>query len=103
MADMRAPRVAWFVDLIVHEAPVNAARRAGVSAVRRDVALTNGRVMVVVADHGRGHSFEGRYGDATLAALGLGPAALWEGTTHLGGSLTMDSTGAGTRLDISLP
>jgi signal transduction histidine kinase len=96
-------RLANEVYLLVHEALVNAARHAGASWVSLEVAHTNGRVTIAVADDGHGHSFKGRYDGATLATLGLGPATLRERTTHLGGSLTMDSTDAGTRLEISLP
>ena len=90
------------VYFLIHEALVNAARHSGASVLRLEVALGDGRVTIVVADNGHGFPFKGRYDLVTLTALHVGPATLKERVAQLDGSLTVDSTERGTRLEISL-
>ena len=98
------PSRCWHeVYLLVHEALVNAARHAGASLAKLDVAIKDECVTIVIADDGHGFGFKGRYDQATLAALRLGPATLRERAALLGGNLTLDSTERGTRLEISFP
>jgi len=91
------------VYLLLHEALVNAARHSGAQVLRLEAALRDGEVAIVVVDEGRGFPFKGRYDLAALTALGLGPATLKERVAMLDGSLTVDSTERGTRLEISVP
>jgi len=104
-SDLDALPTRWAseVYLLVHEALLNAARHAGASLVKLDVTIKDGCVTIVIADDGHGFGFKGRYDQATLAALRLGPATLRERATLLGGNLTLDSTERGTRLEISFP
>jgi signal transduction histidine kinase len=88
---------------IVHEALVNAARHACASAVCAALELQNGHVWISVADNGRGFPFRGRYNLSALISLQLGPVMLKDRVASLGGTLALDSTAAGSRLDICLP
>jgi signal transduction histidine kinase len=89
--------------LIVHEALVNAARHAQARLVSAEIAADDGAVRITVADDGRGFPFRGRYDQAALAAMESGPVSLRKRVAALGGSLSLDSSDAGTRLDIRLP
>jgi signal transduction histidine kinase len=91
------------VYLVVHEALVNAARHAGASSVSVHLTLEDAAVGISIADDGRGFPFKGRYTHATLAAQRLGPATLVERTAALDGTLVLESTHRGTRLEITLP
>ena len=91
------------ICLIVQEAVVNAARHAGASEVRVDVARANGDVQVVVTDNGGGFPFQGEYDHAALTALQLGPVILKERVKSVGGTVAIRSSSAGARLDIRLP
>jgi signal transduction histidine kinase len=88
---------------IVREALVNAAKHAHASAVRVEVDVRDSLAHITVADNGRGFSFRGRYDHAALTELRLGPISLKERVASLGGSLIIDSTEAGARLEIGLP
>jgi signal transduction histidine kinase len=95
--------LAYDICFIVQEALVNAARHASASEVRVDVGRENGNVHVAVADNGRGFPFEGDYDQAKLDALHLGPAMLKERIRSLRGTLAIQSSRSGARLDIRLP
>ena len=56
-----------------------------------------------VADNGRGFRFHGTYDHATLTEMKLGPVVLKERIASLRGSLAINSTESGARLDITLP
>jgi signal transduction histidine kinase len=88
---------------IVRETLVNTAKHAHASAVRVEVDVRDSFAHITVADNGRGFSFRGRYDHAALTQLRLGPVSLKERVASLGGSLIIDSTEAGARLEIGLP
>lgn len=88
---------------MVHEALVNTARHAGASTGRVEIEAGDDRVRITVADDGRGFPFHGRYDHAALATLKLGPVSLRERIASLGGSLAIESSEAGARLEIRLP
>ena len=68
------------------------------------IRVTEGdQVRVIVADDGRGFRFHGHYDHATLAEMKLGPVTLKERIVSLGGSLSIDSSESGARLEIVLP
>ena len=52
---------------------------------------------------GHGFPFRGRYDHAALAEARLGPASLRDRAASLGGTLTIDSEGSGSRVEIALP
>jgi signal transduction histidine kinase len=91
------------IYLLLHEALVNAQRHSGASVVRVEAAARSGRIVLVVADNGRGFPFRGRYDLAALTALHVGPATLKERVALLKGSLTIASDEHGSWLEISLP
>ncbi len=88
---------------IVHEALANAARHAGASAARVEVGLGDNSVHILVADNGHGFRFRGHYDHATLMAEKMGPVSLKERIDSLHGTLAIDSSESGARLEISLP
>ncbi|TLY46245.1 MAG: hypothetical protein E6K59_01475 [Nitrospirae bacterium] len=91
------------IYLIVREALLNAARHAKASAIRVTLRAENEHVRILVADNGCGFSFRGCYDHAKLTEMKLGPVSLKGRIASLGGSLAIDSTDAGARLDIRLP
>jgi signal transduction histidine kinase len=91
------------IYFIVHESLINAARHAGASAVQVDFAVEDNRVRIMVSDNGRGFPFRGHYDHAALTKMNLGPVTLKERIASLGGSLAIDSTDSGARLEIILP
>jgi signal transduction histidine kinase len=91
------------IYFIVHESLINAARHAKASAVRAEIDVEDNRVNITISDDGGGFPFQGRYDHITLATLKLGPVTLRERTTALGGSLNIESSSAGARLEITLP
>jgi signal transduction histidine kinase len=102
--DARVPRsLAHDFHLIVQEAVVNAARHARASAVSVEVAIGSKGVRLIVADDGRGFEFQGRREHEALARLNLGPTSLRERITGLRGTLAIESSDRGARLEITLP
>jgi signal transduction histidine kinase len=96
-------KLSYDIYYIVHEALINAARHAHASAVQVELGIQNDQVHVTVVDNGRGFSFQGQYDLAALTYLKLGPMMLRERVASLGGTLTLDSTATGARLEILLP
>jgi signal transduction histidine kinase len=88
---------------IVREAVVNAARHARASAVSVSVRHVQGELHVTVMDDGRGFPFHGKYSDADRRRLRVGPGVLAERVEALGGSLAIDSSNTGARLDMRIP
>jgi len=88
---------------MVHEAVINAARHGGAKAVEVPVEAGPDRVRLLVADNGRGLPFHGRREHAALRVPGSGPVTLWSRIEQLGGTLTIDSSTQGVRLEIVLP
>ena len=88
---------------LVREALLNAARHAGASSVGVELRVENHEMRITVADNGRGFSFHGHYDHATLMERKLGPVTLKGRITSLGGTLAIDSSEAGARLEITLP
>ncbi len=91
------------VYLIIHEALVNVGRHAQASSCRLEVGLHGQQVGVLVADNGRGFPFKGRYDHNALTALRIGPSTLRERTILLGGTVTVESSDAGSRVEIRFP
>lgn len=89
---------------LVREALVNAARHGDASSasvlLRRGA---DGGVSVTIEDDGRGFPVHGRFSDGELAALGMGPKSLCERVASLRGSLVLDSSPAGSSVDMVLP
>jgi signal transduction histidine kinase len=91
------------VYLIVHESLVNAARHAGATRAQVDVRRRDQALEITVADDGRGFPFHGRHDMKALEEHGRGPVSLRQRLKSLGGTLTIESTASGSRLEMSLP
>jgi signal transduction histidine kinase len=91
------------VPLMVHEAVVNALRHARPSWVAVDVRSQNGHLRLLVSNDGQGFPFRGRYDHVALERAHIGPVSLRERVTSLGGTLTIESTDAGSTVEITLP
>jgi signal transduction histidine kinase len=88
---------------VVHEALLNAVRHAQASAVYVELAVQNDQLRIVISDNGHGFPFSGHYDLTELTGLHSGPVMLKARVTSLGGCLSLDSSGAGARLEICLP
>jgi signal transduction histidine kinase len=88
---------------IVNEAVANAAKHAGARHISVVVEVEDGQVHVNVADDGRGFPFHGRYDLAWLMASNRGPVTLKERVSSLGGSMIIDSSSSGARVEIRVP
>jgi signal transduction histidine kinase len=95
--------IAQAIPPMVHEAIINALKHGAPSRVWVDVGVEQDVLRVVVNDDGHGFPFRGRFGHAALEASHLGPASLRERAASLGGELTIESEGAGSRVEIALP
>jgi signal transduction histidine kinase len=92
------------VYLVVREALVNAVRHGEATAVQVEIAGgEDGQLAISVADNGRGFPVQGKFTHAALAAGDFAPRTLLERVTALRGTLALESSPAGARLDIGLP
>jgi signal transduction histidine kinase len=83
---------------IIQEALANAAHHSGAPGAHVSVTREGERLLVVVADDGRG--FE----PSEVAAVGIGLAGMRERSRLLGGQLAIESAlRGGTRITVSLP
>ncbi len=90
------------VPLMVHEAVTNALKHAGASSVTVRVDGADHRLHVHVADDGHGFGFKGRYDHAALKASTMAPRSLFERVSALGGEMSIESSDAGSRVEIVL-
>jgi signal transduction histidine kinase len=88
---------------LVREALLNAARHAGASSVDVELRVEDRHVRIIVADNGHGFPFRGQFDHATLMERKIGPLTLKGRIISLGGSLAIESSEKGARLDITLP
>jgi signal transduction histidine kinase len=88
---------------IIQEASVNAARHGKASEVRVGLVVDDGTLAISVADNGCGFPFHGRFDHTAIEAVRHGPRTLRERVVALGGTLAIESSGAGSRLDIRIP
>jgi signal transduction histidine kinase len=88
---------------IVNEAVANAAKHARAKKISVAIDVEEGQVHVDVADNGRGFPFHGRYDLQALLATNRGPMTLKERVSSLGGSMIIDSSAAGARVEIRVP
>jgi len=105
-----SPGVAAIPDAIqraippmVHEAVVNALKHGDPSRIRVDVEVERGTLRIIVGDDGHGFPFRGRYDHTALAEARIGPASLRDRAASLGGTLSIESEGSGSRVEITLP
>jgi signal transduction histidine kinase len=97
-------RLARDVYHVVREALVNAVRHGEATAVRVQIARGPGDTLAItVTDNGHGFPFQGRYSHRELTEGLFGPRALRERVTSLHGTLAIESSASGARLDIAIP
>jgi signal transduction histidine kinase len=87
----------------VQEALVNVGRHAGASHASVAILQSDGGLSIVVADDGHGFPFEGRHTAEELRHREIGPRSLAHRVATLGGSLTIESTSHGARIEIQVP
>jgi signal transduction histidine kinase len=97
------PAVAQDIYYIIREAVLNSARHAAASSVDVKLWVEDDQVRITVADNGHGFSFRGHYDHVKLTEKNLGPVTLKGRIMFLKGSLDIDSSEAGARLEIALP
>lgn len=88
---------------LIREGMINAACHAQASVLQVAVQADEEHVHITVSDNGHGFPFRGRYNDATLASSGLGPSSIKSRISSLGGSLKIESSEAGARLELTVP
>jgi len=91
------------IALIVREGLVNSARHAEGTRAWATVRYTSDTVEIVLGDDGHGFAFLGRLDRAALRDLEMGPRSLMQRVEARGGTLTVDSSARGSRIEIILP
>jgi signal transduction histidine kinase len=91
------------VPLMAHEAIVNAVKHAQPTRISVDVQIDGPLLRLVVGDDGSGFSFRGRHAHQALVEMQLGPASLLERAAALGGEMSIESTAAGSKVEIAVP
>jgi signal transduction histidine kinase len=67
------------------------------------IGSDGGGLYITVSDNGQGFPFQGRLEHAQLVERNVGPVVLRQRIAALGGSLAIESSDSGARLEISLP
>lgn len=98
-----SPGLAREASQLVREAATNAARHAGAGEIAIALEASASEVRLRIRDDGHGLTFTGRRELAALIANDEGPRAIRERVEDLGGNLVIESSAAGTVLEISLP
>jgi signal transduction histidine kinase len=88
---------------LAREGVINAAKHAQSTAIGVVLRLQENRVAITIDDNGRGLPFTGRYTLAELRATRRGPITLKERVALVGGDLVIDTSSAGTRIEIEVP
>jgi signal transduction histidine kinase len=88
---------------MIHEALVNVARHAAATSAAVQMHQEDEALRIVVTDDGRGFGFSGRRDHRTLSSLRAGPRSLRERVAALGGTLAVDSSDRGARLELIVP
>lgn len=88
---------------LIQEAVTNAAKHGSVSQIHVQLATADSRIRVEIADDGQGFPFHGRLNLQEIRESGVGPSMLAERVAALNGDLTLESTGSGARVEISIP
>lgn len=100
----RLPRtMAQEVYFITHESMINAARHSKASSIKVEISSTDHQLQILVTDNGHGFPFTSRYDHDALTKMNLGPVVLRERVASLEGRLTIESSKAGARLEVTLP
>ncbi|HEX2134774.1 MAG TPA: sensor histidine kinase [Microvirga sp.] len=103
--DLRLPPVlARHVRHLLAEAVSNAARHGPAKRVRIALQASQDVLAITISDDGRGfRGLSGGYSDTDLQALNLGPASLRSRVDELGGTLQLETSPTGSRIEVRLP
>jgi signal transduction histidine kinase len=88
---------------IIQEAVTNSAKHGAASHIRVRLSSGDSKMHIEVVDDGSGFPFHGRMTLAAIRESGVGPSMLAERVAALNGELSVESSGAGARLEISVP
>jgi signal transduction histidine kinase len=88
---------------LLQKAVSNAVRHGHASVVRVEIFPEKRGTAIIVKDNGSGFPFRGYYNHGALLQNKLGPRTLRERVAEMGGSLAVESTDSGSRLEIQLP
>jgi signal transduction histidine kinase len=104
-SDLEVPAVlARDVRHLLGEAVSNAARHGPASRVHITIARSRDVLSISIADDGRGfEGLSGPYENDELKLLDVGPASLRSRVTELGGTLRLETSPAGSRIEVRLP
>ena len=91
------------VPLMVHEAVVNAIQHGKPTRVAVEVRVISDMLRITVTDDGSGFPFTGRREHAALVAENSGPVSLRERAASLGGRISVESSAAGSRVELAIP
>ena len=91
------------VPLMVHEAVVNAIQHGRPTRVAVDIRVAADILKITVTDDGHGFPFTGRRDHAALLAENTGPVSLRERAASLGGRISVESSAAGSRVELAIP
>lgn len=97
------PAVEREVPFMVNEAIVNALKHGHPTRVIVELSAKEGALHIAIVDDGSGFPFQGRFDSSALLGLKGGPRSLLERVTLLGGDVLVDSSPAGSRVDLLLP
>jgi signal transduction histidine kinase len=95
--------VANEIPQLLREALINVARHTMALEAHIAIVHDGDALRVTVSDEGQGFAFEGRMEHAELAERNVGPVMLRQRIAALGGSLAIESSKSGARLEIILP
>ncbi|HYS55037.1 MAG TPA: histidine kinase [Thermoanaerobaculia bacterium] len=88
---------------IIQEAVTNSAKHGAASHIVVRVSSSENTMKIEIVDDGSGFPFHGRMTLAAIRESGVGPAMLAERVAALNGDLAVESSGAGARVEISVP
>jgi signal transduction histidine kinase len=95
--------VRYEIYALVNEAVANAAKHAAAKRVEVTVDVDGDAVRIEVADDGKGFSFHGRHDLQSLIATQRGPVTLKERVSSCEGTMFIDSSERGARLEMRIP
>jgi signal transduction histidine kinase len=98
-----APHVCHEVRRITQEALVNIRKHAGARNVLVRFTSHNGAPMLLIDNDGRSFGFTGRLSHTELDRARIGPVIIKQRVRAIGGTLTVESSEEGVRLEITLP